>query len=219
VLAGSAGLPVAKWGLAGLLILPQSVLLGATFPLMAAGVLRIRPSRPGRTLALLYFCNSIGAAAGVLIAGFYLVAMAGLPGTLLVAAMLNFGVALVTLGVIGARRGRGAPVEQPAASAHRPAAAPAEGHGLERLLLGAAFGTAVASFLYEIDWIRMLSLVLGSATHSFELMLSAFILGLALGALWIRRRADALRQPVRVLGLVQWAMGALALATLPLYAA
>ena len=62
-----------------------------------------------------------------------------------------------------------------------------------RLLLGVAFGTAVASFIYEIAWIRMLSLVLGSATHSFELMLSAFILGIALGALWIHGRADALR--------------------------
>ena len=39
-LAGSVALPLAKWILASLLILPQSVLLGATFPLMAAGVLR-----------------------------------------------------------------------------------------------------------------------------------------------------------------------------------
>ena len=38
------------------------------------------------------------------------------------------------------------------------------------------------SFVYEVAWIRLLSLVLGSATHSFELMLSAFILGLSLGA-------------------------------------
>jgi len=78
-------------------------------------------------------------------------------------------------------------------------------------------GTAVASFIYEIDWIRMLALVLGSATHSFELMLSAFILGLALGAWWIRARADRLADPLRTLGIVQWMMGLLALATLPLY--
>jgi spermidine synthase len=63
----------------------------------------------------------------------------------------------------------------------------------------------------------MLSLVLGSATRSFELMLSAFILGLALGALWIRNRADTLANPTRFLGYVQWVMGVLAVATLPLY--
>jgi predicted membrane-bound spermidine synthase len=65
----------------------------------------------------------------------------------------------------------------------------------------------------------MLSLVLGSATHSFELMLSAFILGLALGAFWVRGRIDRFTDPVAALGIVQWVMGALAVATLPLYLA
>src|SRR5467141_1074691 len=60
----------------------------------------------------------------------------------------------------------------------------------------------------------MLSLVLGSSTHSFELMLSAFILGLALGGLWIQRRIDQLRSPVRTLAYLQLAMGVLALATM-----
>ena len=48
-------------------------------------------------------------------------------------------------------------------------------------VLVAAFVTGMASFIYEIAWLRMLSMVLGASTHSFELMLSAFILGLALG--------------------------------------
>src|SRR5207244_2380176 len=89
--------------------------------------------------------------------------------------------------------------------------------GTARLLLAVAFGTAVASFFYEIGWIRMLSLVLGSATRSFEVMLSAFILGLALGALWVRTRVDRFRAPLEALGALQWAMGGLALATLPIY--
>ena len=55
---------IAKWSVAGLLILPQSILLGATFPLMSAGVIRLsRDDRgPGRILSLLYFANSIGGA-------------------------------------------------------------------------------------------------------------------------------------------------------------
>ena len=83
-----AGAPVvvAKWLIAALLILPQSVLLGATFPLMAAGALRRVPERAGRTIALLYFANSLGAAAGVLVAGFAFIARYGLLGTLAAAA-------------------------------------------------------------------------------------------------------------------------------------
>ena len=40
-----------KWGLAGLLILPQSILLGATFPFMSSGLLRRVPENPGRMIA------------------------------------------------------------------------------------------------------------------------------------------------------------------------
>jgi spermidine synthase len=63
----------------------------------------------------------------------------------------------------------------------------------------------------------MLTLVLGSSTHAFELMLSAFITGLAFGGLWVRRRIDSLPAPARFLAFVQVAMGILALVTLPLY--
>ncbi len=218
-LAGSSLLTVAKWGLASALILPQSVLLGATFPLMSAGVLRLRRRDEGRSLSLLYFANSLGAAVGVLVAGFYLVELSGLPGTLLVAAMLNLLVALLTFGVVmrARRAGAQAPVERRENAGRTDSKLDPE--TLRRLLVFTSFGTATASFIYEIDWIRMLSLVLGSATHAFELMLSAFILGLALGALWIRSRIDRLRHPVRTLGHIQWAMGLLALATLPAYVA
>ena len=221
LLAGTPMLVVAKWTIASALILPQSVLLGATFPLMSAGVLRLRRGRTGQSLSLLYFANSLGAAVGVLVAGFYLVGLAGLPGTLLVAAMLNLVVALATFLVVAAVR-----KNRPAEAAATPVAAAvpdypgrASAQALAPLLLFTSFGTAVASFIYEIDWIRMLALVLGGATHAFELMLSAFILGLALGALWVRSRIDRFRNPIRTLGIVQWIMGLMALATLPVYVA
>jgi predicted membrane-bound spermidine synthase len=201
-----------KWALAALLILPQSILLGMTFPLMSAGVVRRIPEHTGRALSMLYFSNSLGAAAGVLVAGFWLVGFAGLPGTLIAAALINIavgGAVFVALRVEGER-------QEEFAAAQAEAAESSPRATLWRLLLAVSFGTALSSFIYEIGWIRMLALVLGSATHSFELMLSAFILGLALGAFWVRRRAD--REPsVRMLGHVQIAMGALAIATLPVY--
>lgn len=211
-LAGGAMLGIAKWGLAAALILPQSILLGTTFPLMSASVLRRAPSQPGRVLGWLYFSNSIGAAIGVLLAGFVLVAIAGLPGVLLAAAILNLIVALATF-VISRRDAKETAWELPLGERHTGGTR----DGLTQLLLASAFVTAVASFCYEIDWIRMLSLLLGSATHSFELMLSAFILGLALGAFHIRRNADRFRDPIRALAIIQVLMGLLAMATLPLY--
>jgi predicted membrane-bound spermidine synthase len=192
----------AKLVLACLLILPQSVLLGMTFPLMSAGLVRAHPAAPGESVAMLYFTNSLGAAAGVLASGFLLIAWVGLPGTLRVAGALNLFLAFAVwllarpLPVLGK------------------VSAQTEG---SRLLLAVAFFTGLASFIYEIAWIRMLSLVLGASTHSFELMLSCFILGLALGGLAVRRRVDRSASPERLLAWVQLAMGLAALATLPVY--
>ncbi len=208
-----------KWLVASLLILPQSILLGTTFPLMSAGIVRRIPQQAGRALSMLYFSNSLGAAVGVLAAGFYLVGLAGLPGTLLTAAMLNIAVAGIVMLLLRNDRLSSASQEMPVPGATLVPMAGIASATLWRWLLAVSFGTALSSFIYEIAWIRMLSLVLGSATHSFELMLSAFILGLSLGALWIRRRADRAAQSLRTLAIVQLAMGSLAIATLPVYLA
>jgi spermidine synthase len=221
-LAGAWALVVVKWLLAAIMILPQSILLGTTFPLMTAGAMRLVRAQSGRILGLLYFANSFGAAIGVLFAGFVLLARMGLPGTLTAAAILNF---IAAAGVLLALRLPAVAERTAPTAAAPPRSSPnaivdsARPSPPVALLLGVSFGTAVASFIYEIAWIRMLSLVLGSATHSFELMLSAFILGLACGAFWIRGRADRLSNPIAMLGFVQWVMGALAIATLPLYVA
>jgi spermidine synthase len=207
-LGGEASATLYKWALAGALILPQSVLLGMTFPLMSAGLIRRYPAAPGEALAMLYFTNSFGAAVGVLASGFVLIEALGLPGTVQLAGVLN----LLLAAAVWALAGGG----EPAAEARAPAgdrrdAAP------YRVFLLVALLTGAASFVFEIGWIRMLSLVLGSSTHSFELMLSAFILGIACGGYWVRRRIDSIADPARFLGVVLTMMGLLALATLPLY--
>ena len=206
-MASAEAITISKWSAAALLILPQSILLGMTFPLMSGGVIRRFPDRPGWTLAMLYFTNSIGGVLGVLAGGFWLIQTAGLPGTMRVAGLINVSLALVVWWI-------GKAPEQPFAPVLDREAAHSQDY---RLLLVVALLTGVASFIYEVAWIRMLSMVLGSSTHSFELMLSAFILGLALGGLWIRRRIDRIPDPTRWLALVQVVMGILALSTLLVY--
>src|SRR6185436_17200579 len=177
---------------------------GMTFPLMSAALVRAHPATPGESLAMLYFTNSLGAALGVLASGFLLIAWAGLPGTLRVAGWTNLALAAAVW-----------LLARPLAVF--PKISKTEEEGTSSLLLAVAFFTGLASFVYEIVWIRMLSLVLGASTHSFELMLSTFILGLALGGLAVRRLVDRAASPERLLGWVQVAMGLLALATLPVY--
>lgn len=202
-----------KWGAAAALIVPQSVLLGMTFPLMTTGIIRRYPDQPGGNLSMLYFTNSIGGAVGVLASGFWLINAVGLPGTIMTAGLLNIALAIVVFVLV-----RVDPTpDRPAVRAPAGPAALADDRTLAVLFFVAAGITGAASFIYEVGWIRMLSLVLGATTHSFELMLSAFITGLALGGLWIKRRIDTIRNPVSFAGWVQVVMGAMAILTVPLY--
>jgi spermidine synthase len=210
----STGSPAAgailKWLAASFLITPQSVLLGMTFPLMSAGIIRRYPDTPGGSIAMLYFTNSIGAAVGVLASGFWLIQLVGLPGTILSAGLLNIVLAVIVWVLV---RLDPTPHTTPIKTEETASSQTS----LKQLFLFAAFITGAASFIYEISWIRMLSLVLGATTHSFELMLSAFITGLAFGGLWIKRRIDRIASPIRFSGYVQLVMGVLALLTIPVY--
>src|SRR3989338_3563977 len=85
-----------KWGLSSVIILPQSILLGMTFPFMSNAIIRRFPEKSGAVLAMLYFTNSFGAAIGVLLCGFQFIPLFGLPGTMLLSGLLNFVIATLT---------------------------------------------------------------------------------------------------------------------------
>ena len=202
-----------KWGLASLIILPQSILLGMTFPLMVAGILRKYPEAGGRAISTLYFTNSFGGVFGVLVSSFVLIQHMGLPGTIMVAGMINIVLVLVVW-LLSA--GEDFPPMQTRVSTTE-VSLDIKSINLPLLLLAISLLTGLSSFMYEIGWIRMLSLVLGSSTHSFELMLAAFILGLALGGWWLRKRIDRLKNPVQFLCYVQILMGFFAIASLVIF--
>ncbi|MDP6537647.1 MAG: hypothetical protein QGG02_15185 [Gammaproteobacteria bacterium] len=200
-----------RWSIAAALILPQSILLGTTFPLIGTAIVRMDQQHAGSTLGMLYFTNSIGAAIGVLVSVFYLIGLMGLPGAIFTAGLINIFIAFVIWSYC--RRGSILATTE----AISPATTPSSIQFDARWLAGIALLTGLASFFYEIAWIRMLSLVLGSSMQAFELMLSAFITGLAFGGLWIRNRIEKIDNPILFLGRVQIIMGLCAVATLPLY--
>ena len=214
VLMPAAGSPfmadVLRWLTAAVLILPQTILLGMTFPLMSGGLIRRFPGQDGSLLGGLYFTNSIGAACGALLSAFVLLPALGLPGTVMTAGVLNLIVA--TLALYLART-----PEPPAHLTRKEdAATPVLRPLLRVVLLGTALSGA-ASFVYEIVWIRMLSMAVGSTLHAFELMLTSFIAGIAFGGLWVRKRADASDDPLRLVGWMQVGMGLAALFSLVVY--
>jgi spermidine synthase len=203
---------IIRWTWGAILILPQSILLGATFPLMSAGIVRLFPANTGSVVSTLYFSNSIGAAVGVLVSGFVLIDLVGLPGTILTAGLLNI---LLALFVWAAAKHKTF-IPLPPTVTTKLSSPPVVPEQAKLLLLASAI-TGLASFFYEIGWIRMLNQVLGTTNQSFELMISAFITGLALGGLWVRQIIDKVSNVVRFAGHVQIIMAFFAVSTLLLY--
>ena len=198
-----------KWLFGILLILPQSILLGATFPLITSGILHISSKKSGEKISLLYFNNSLGASAGALVSGFFLIQTVGLPGTILTAGLINLSIAFAIYFITKNHASTYNTTTTPTPKIRK--------NNLYYLMLGTAFFTGLASFFYEIAWIRMLTLILGATTHAFELMISAFVLGLALGSLWIKKRIDNIKAPVIFLFYIQILMATSALFTVVFY--
>jgi spermidine synthase len=200
---------------------PMAVLLGSTFPLI--GVAMIRISRDGGQSAfpLLYFTNSIGAALGILLASYVLIPQLGTEGALQLAALGNAIIALGFL-LIGKKEQselsqgeeRFCTVEEPPLlhDGDKQAALLSA-----RLFLGLSLLTGFASFVYEVSWIRLLSLLLGASTHSFDIMVSAFVLGLACGGLAAKKLLQKTKHVVMLLAVAQLVMGAFALTSIYFY--
>lgn len=203
-----------QWITGALLMVPQSVLLGMTFPLLSAGYLRLVPGQPGQVLGGLYFTNSLGAALGALATAFILLPMLGMPGTMLTAGLLNIVVGIGAWAVWKmvpvdpvVEEGAVTPEAEPALAATPDDDLPRVG----RIILVASFITGATSFIYEIGWIRLLNQALGTTIHSFELMLAAFILGLAFGGYWVRQHAARIADAIRYAAYAQVLMGLAAL--------
>lgn len=209
-----------QWLSAGLLIAPQSILLGTTFPLMSAGLMRALPDQDGEVLGGLYFSNSLGAALGALLATFVLLPAMGLPGTVVIAGLLNLLVAAGAWGLgtlLDKEQIKLTPMPARGSASAANADSTDDVRRLGRVLMTATAISGAASFVYEVGWVRLLNQALGTTIHSFELMLAAFILGLAFGGLWIRKRARNISESVRYVGYVQVLMGIAALISIPVF--
>ncbi|HEV3028216.1 MAG TPA: fused MFS/spermidine synthase, partial [Planctomycetota bacterium] len=72
-----------------------------------------------------------------------------------------------------------------------------------------------SSLIYEVAWTRSLVLSLGSTVYAFTLILTAFILGLAVGSAVSSRLVRHSRQPDVALAVIEGAIGLAALILLP----
>ena len=73
------------------------------------------------------------------------------------------------------------------------------------------FVSGATALVYQTLWNRQLHLVFGTSTFALSTVLSAYMLGLALGGAAMGRQADRITRPLRVYGLLEVGIGLYAL--------
>ncbi len=202
-----------------LLILPTT-LMGATLPVLSR-VVMTRLSGVVRELGRLYAINTVGAVAGSLLAGFYLIGRFGLHGAVYVAVFGNVAVGILAWLASARSVSAGVPVATPSSSSPKSPRAESVGTDTQtlrtkRLLLWAFALSGLTSFAYEIFWTRSLVFLLGNTTYAFTLMLTAFLSGIALGGYGVRFLADRFKHPLRLFAAIEMLIGVLSAVALPL---
>lgn len=159
-------------GVALLVLLPPTMLMGATLPAMSRA---FEASAVGMSwLGRFYSANTLGAVLGCLASGLYLLRLYDVSVATTVAVSLNFGVALVAFCVQGwlPYEAAATPVET---TSHR---LDARGR-VVAIAIGLSGLTALGS---EVVWTRLLALLFGPTTYTFSLILAVFLFGLAVGS-------------------------------------
>ncbi len=189
-----------------LVLLPPTIAMGATLPIMSRLLVR-QSEELGRLLSRIYGINTLGAFLGAGLAGFILLPTLGLLRSLLLAAAINLA--------IGAGAWFAGKTEQ--ATREAPAAEAAPEGGRLGWLLPLSFGLAgLTSMTYQIGWTRGLSLSLGSSVYAFSAILTTFLAGLGLGSLLYPFIIGKRHPRIEHLGWLETAVGLLGAATIPI---
>ncbi len=168
-----------KFALSVVILFPPAFFMGGTLPLMGQYLVQ-RREQLGLKASLLYAVNTLGAATGALLAGFYLPPTLGFKKSYFFAILLNVAIGLVVLAwsrldrwVVATPNFDLAPLETRVREA--PALTPA-------LIWVTAVVSGFATLGLEVLWVRMFAQVLQNSVYTFSAILTVFLLALALGS-------------------------------------
>src|SRR5262245_55137419 len=206
---GVAGI-LLRSAVAAVCVLPPTLAMGATLPVMSRWVEATRRHRswPG----LFYAGNILGAVAGCLGAGFYLLRVHDMNIATYVAVGINVFVAVAALAMV-----RPAPDPPPSLTYNQASfgetgcvrlpdpkpLAPETRPPASSLLVSIAL-SGFCAMAAEVVWTRMLSLIFGATVYTFSIVLAVFLIGLGMGSLAGSALSRRVHQPAIALGWFQW---------------
>lgn len=193
-------------------LLVPTTLMGATLPILSAALVR-SAGYTSASVARLYSFNLAGAIFGTLFAGFFLLPQLGVRQTIWTAATINFiiGLAAIYIDRKDARtrstdfdedvkspdafeleielKNQGARIAEEATSLNdSPSAETARGVEGTKFWFFCAIVSGFVTFSAQVAWTRLLTMVIGSSTYAFSIVVALFLLGLYGGAFVVSRQ-------------------------------
>ena len=190
-----------RFGLAALVLLIPTTLMGGTLPVLTRAFMGDDRSSLRPSLGRLYGFNTLGAVAGTALAGFFLIEVVGVRASLWLTAAVNLAIGAAALW-LGKEASPTDPGRQPGVV--NQGAAPDLVRNIALALLAI---TAFASLLDEIAWTRVLVMIVGGSTYAFTLILLVFLLGIGLGSVLVARRSGPRGETAAAAALAQGLTG------------
>jgi Predicted spermidine synthase with an N-terminal membrane domain len=225
-----------RFGLAFLVMLVPTLLMGGTLPAMGHLLAR-RDDTRGEVMGALYAANTFGAVLGTIAAGMLLIRLFGVNATIWIAAAIDLLIALLAFWlwrhelqldfkVSRAQARQRAKAERseesgrakkrkrhhqletdaPAQNQTTQQSGPLAAYTMQIVL----FGFALSGFLslaYQVVWTRLLAIFSVNGIFSFSIMLATFLIGLAVGGAIASRFVDRQQNRMALFGYLQLAIG------------
>src|SRR5688572_465876 len=181
-----------RFALSCVMLLVPTTLMGATLPVLSAALVRQRAAAMSR----LYAWNLRGRLRGTLAAGFVFLPAFGVRTTIVIAAAIN---AVVGVVAIIAQRKLEPQIER--IEVQETAAGTIDS---SRFWFFAALASGFVTISTQVSWTRILTMVIGSSTYAFSIVVALFLIGLAGGAWFIGRkdRSANLRRTLTVVEII-----------------
>jgi len=204
----TGGLTFARFLISFVMVLVPTTLMGGTLPVLSRYVTEAVSGLAFR-VGWLYSINTFGAVTGTFLTGFVIMPAVGIRTTTLIAVAVNS-----IIFVIAMLLARGTRWDRVLPEADEEAGAGGRRITCDELaVLIAFFFTGLAALSAEVIYTRVLKLVVGTTVYAFSTMLTAFLLGLALGSAVFSRIAQRTARPRLMFSVIVAVIGVLVFAS------
>jgi spermidine synthase len=202
-----------------LVLLIPTTLMGGTLPVLTSYLVK-RENLFGKSFSLLYGLNTLGAVLGVLLSGFITIGILGERTTVFIGVFINLLVAISAYSIYRSEKrteGVSVSIVIPVDSDTADTVISPYSDPIRNFILFVFAMSGFTSLAYEVIWTRQLILFLKTSIYAFSGMLSVFLIGIALGSIFMNRIVDKLKKPLVIFGILELGIGFLSILNLYMF--